>query len=245
LLPCLLAVEPRPEVDWPPRTAPAEDGEPRNLGNQTWHKRFNGKVTERAQELPELVVSDAAAWRNWLGANHSGSRGVWLVLSKKGTIMPTRLTYAQALEEALCHGWIDGQAQRGDDATFLQRFTPRRRRSAWSKRNTVIAERLVDEGRMHAAGIAEIERAKSDGRWQAAYPGAAQIEVPDDLASALKAEPAAKEMFAKLSAPNRYAVLYRIHEAKRPETRARRIERFVAMLARGETIYAQREKLSR
>src|SRR6266550_6061636 len=103
----------------------------------------------RSQELPELVVRDAAAWRKWLGSHHEKSRGVWLVVSKKGTTAPTRLTYAQALEEALSHGWIDGQAQQRDDATYCQRFTPRRRRSAWSKRNTVIAERLLDEGRMH------------------------------------------------------------------------------------------------
>jgi uncharacterized protein YdeI (YjbR/CyaY-like superfamily) len=201
-------------------------------------------VTKRAEELPELIVSDAAAWRKWLGRHHADSGGVWLVLAKKGTVTPTQLTYDQALEEALSHGWIDGQAQRRDDATYCQRFTPRRRRSAWSKRNTVIAERLVDEGRMHSAGLAEIERALSDGRWQAAYHGSASIEVPDDLTAALSAEPAAKAMFAILTAPNRYAVLYRIQEAKRPETRARRIERFVAMLARGETIYAQRKTLS-
>jgi uncharacterized protein YdeI (YjbR/CyaY-like superfamily) len=169
---------------------------------------------------------------------------VWLVLSKKGSVTPTRLTYAQALEEALSHGWIDGQAQPRDDATYRQRFTPRRKRSVWSKRNTLIAQRLIDEGRMHTAGMAEIERAKSDGRWQAAYQGSASIEVPDDLAAALDAEPAAKAMFAILSAPNRYAVLYRIQEAKRPETRARRIEHFVAMLRRGETVYPQRKTLS-
>jgi uncharacterized protein YdeI (YjbR/CyaY-like superfamily) len=201
-------------------------------------------VTRRAEDLQELIVSDAPAWREWLGKHHADSRGVWLVLAKKGTITPTQLTYDQALEEALSHGWIDGQAQRRDDETYSQRFTPRRRRSVWSKRNTVIAERLVEEGRMHTAGAAEIERAKSDGRWQAAYHGSASIEVPDDLVAALNAEPAAKAMFATLSAPNRYAVLYRIQEAKRSETRARRIERFVAMLARGETVYAQRQSLS-
>jgi uncharacterized protein YdeI (YjbR/CyaY-like superfamily) len=201
-------------------------------------------VTNRADELPELMVSDAQAWRRWLALNHTEPRGVRLVLSKKGTITPTRLTYDEALEEALSHGWIDGQGQRRDDTTYLVRFTPRRKRSAWSKRNTVIAERLMDEGRMHAAGIAEVERAKSDGRWQAAYLGSASIEVPDDLAAALDAEPAAKAMFAILSAPNRYAVLYRIHDAKRPETRVRRIEQFVALLARGETVYAQRQTRS-
>lgn len=195
--------------------------------------------------MPELVASDAGAWREWLAGPGAGSTGVWLILAKKGTITPTRLTYDEALEEALSHGWIDGQRQRRDDATYIQLFTPRRRRSAWSKRNTVIAERLVSEGRMRASGLAEIERAKSDGRWQAAYHGQATIEVPDDLVAALNAEPAAKAMFAILSAPNRYAVLYRIQDAKRPETRARRIEQFVAMLARGETIYAQRTILSR
>jgi uncharacterized protein YdeI (YjbR/CyaY-like superfamily) len=201
-------------------------------------------VTKQAEELPELIVGDASAWRNWLVTHHPESRGVRLVLSKKGAITPTRLTYAEAVEEALSHGWIDGQGQQRDDTTYLVRFTPRRRRSPWSKRNTVIAERLMDEGRMHPAGIAEIERAKSDGRWQAAYLGSAAIEVPDDLAAALDAEPAAKAMFAILSAPNRYAVLYRIHDAKRPETRVRRIEHFVAQLARGETVYAQRRTLS-
>jgi uncharacterized protein YdeI (YjbR/CyaY-like superfamily) len=195
-------------------------------------------------EQPELTVRDASAWRKWLGRHHAESDGVWLVLSKKGSVIPTRLTYAQALEEALSHGWIDGQAQPRDDATYRQRFTPRRKRSVWSNRNTLIAERLIDEGRMHTAGMAEIERAKSDGRWQAAYHGSASIEVPDDLAAALDAEPAAKAMFAVLSAPNRYAVLYRIQEAKRPETRARRIEHFVAMLRRGETVYPQRKTLS-
>jgi len=195
----------------------------------------------RSEELPELIVSDASAWRQWLGSHHAGSQGVRLVLSKRGTTTPTRLTYDQAVEEALSHGWIDGQGQGRDEATFRVRFTPRRRRSAWSKRNTVIAERLVEEGRMHPAGLAEIERAKSDGRWHAAYHGSATIEVPDDLAAALDAEPAAKAMFAGLSAANRYAVLYRIQEAKRPETRVRRIERFVAMLGRGETVHPQRQ----
>jgi len=213
---------------------------------KTAHSCDHGWVTgSQSEELPEMMFSDASAWREWLAKHHAKARGVWLVLSRKGTTTPTRLTYDEALEEALSHGWIDGLTQGRDDATYRMRFTPRRKRSAWSKRNTVIAERLMDEGRMHAAGIAEIERAKSDGRWQAAYHGSAAIEVPDDLAAALNAEPAAKAMFAILSAQNRYAVLYRIQAAKRPETRARRIERFVAMLARGETVYAQRKTLSR
>jgi uncharacterized protein YdeI (YjbR/CyaY-like superfamily) len=195
---------------------------------------------DRAAELPQLTVDDAAAWRAWLSRNHAHSPGVRLVLAKKGTATPTRLTYDEAVVEALSHGWIDGQGRRRDEATFLVRFTPRRRRSVWSKRNTEIAERLIVEGRMHAAGLAEVARARADGRWEAAYRGPATMEVPDDLAAALEAELAAKAMFAKLSAQNRYAVLYRIQGAKRPETRARRIANFVAMLARGQTIHPQR-----
>jgi uncharacterized protein YdeI (YjbR/CyaY-like superfamily) len=193
-----------------------------------------------AVELPELIVRDAAAWREWLANHHADPTGVWLVLAKKGTEKPTSLTYDQALEEALCHGWIDGQAGRRDEATYRQRFTPRRRRSAWSKRNTGIAERLYAEGRMHPAGQAEVERAKTDGRWNAAYAGQASIEVPPDLAEALAAEPKAQAMFEALNSQNRYAVLYRVSTAKRADTRARKIEQFVAMLARGETIYPQK-----
>ena len=192
-----------------------------------------------ADELPELIVSDAAAWRDWLGENHSDPAGVWLVLAKKGTEKPTSLTYDLALEEALCHGWIDGQARRRDEATYRQRFTPRRKRSAWSKRNTGIVERLRAEGRMHPAGHAEVERAKADGRWEAAYAGPATIEVPPDLTEALAAEPKAQAMFETLNSQNRYAILYRIATAKRADTRARRIGEFVAMLARGETVHPQ------
>jgi len=192
-----------------------------------------------ADELPELIVGDAVAWREWLGENHGDPAGVWLVLAKKGTEKPTSLTYDQALEEALCHGWIDGQTRRRDDATYRQRFTPRRKRSAWSRRNTGIAERLRAEGRMHPAGQAEVERAKADGRWEAAYAGPATMEVPPDLIEALAAEPKAQAMFETLNSQNRYAILYRIGTAKRADTRARRIREFVAMLARGETVYPQ------
>ncbi|SRR6266480_1868174 len=195
-----------------------------------------------AAELPELIVRDAAAWRVWLGEHHAEPGGVWLVLAKKGTEDPTSLTYDQALEEALCHGWIDGQVRRRDEATYRQRFTPRRRRSSWSKRNTGHAERLFVEGRMHPAGLAEVERAKADGRWDAAYAGPASIEVPLDLAEALAAEPKAQAMFESLDSRNRYAVLHRISSAKRADTRARRIEQFVTMLARGETVYPQKRR---
>jgi uncharacterized protein YdeI (YjbR/CyaY-like superfamily) len=195
-----------------------------------------------ADELPELIVRDAAAWRRWLAKHHADPAGVWLVLAKKGTEKPTSLSYDQALEEALCHGWIDGQAGRRDEATYRQRFTPRRRRSAWSKRNTGIAERLIAEDRMRPAGHAEVERAKADGRWEAAYAGPASMEVPADLAEVLATEPKAQAMFEGLNSQNRYAVLYRIASAKRPETRVRRIEQFVAMLARGETVHPQKPR---
>lgn len=186
--------------------------------------------------MPEetLALRDAAAWRAWLAEHHDDSAGVWLVTAKKGASGVGR---EEALEEALCHGWIDGQARSRDDASYLQRYTRRRPRSAWSQRNVKIVERLAAEGRMHPAGIAEVERAKADGRWDAAYAGSATIEVPADLADALRAEPDAQAMFDSLSRQNRYSVLYRIETAKRPETRRRRIEKYVAMLARGETIY--------
>ena len=185
------------------------------------------------------MVPDARAWREWLRRNHHDPAGVMLVLAKKGTTSSTSLTYDQALEEAICFGWIDGQIRRRDERTYFQRFTPRRARSRWSRRNTALAERLISEGRMQASGIAEVERAKADGRWEAAYAGPATARVPDDLAAALAAEPKAKTMFGRLTSQNRYAILHRIESVKRPETRARKIAEFVAMLARGETVHPQ------
>jgi uncharacterized protein YdeI (YjbR/CyaY-like superfamily) len=193
-----------------------------------------------AAEQPTLVVADAAAFRAWLQTNGATSDGVWLVLAKKGTTHPTSLTYAQALDEALCFGWIDGQKRTLDAHTFIERFTPRRRNSPWSKRNVGLVDRLVAEGRMTAAGLAEVERAKADGRWDAAYSGQASATVPDDLAAALAANPDAAAMFGRLNGTNRFAVLYRVETAKKADTRARRIEQLVAMLARGETIHPQR-----
>ena len=193
-----------------------------------------------AAELPELLVPDVAAWRAWLASNHATSAGAWLVLAKKNTTQPTNLSYEQALEEASCYGWIDGQVGRRDEATYRQRFTPRRPRSAWSANNVALAERLISQGRMRPAGLAAIERAKQDGRWETAYAGSATIDVPADLAEALAAGPgAAQQAFEGLSRQNRYAVIYRVTAPGRPETRACRIERFVSMLARGETIYPQ------
>jgi len=193
-----------------------------------------------AAELPLLTVPDADAWRRWLAENHHGADGVWLVIAKKGRTDPTSLTYDEALDEALCQGWIDGQVRGGDESSYRQRFTPRRPRSAWSQNNVARVERLIADGRVQPAGYAAIDRAIEDGRWESAYAGAATIVVPLDLVAALDAEPSARAMFDTLNSQNRYSVLYRIETARRPDTRARRIEQFVAMLARGETIYPQR-----
>jgi uncharacterized protein YdeI (YjbR/CyaY-like superfamily) len=189
---------------------------------------------------PELLVPDVEAWRTWLAANHAVSDGVRLVLAKKGATEPTRLVYDDALPEALCYGWIDGQLTRRDDVTYCVRFTPRRARSVWSKRNVEAAERLIAEGRMQPSGLAEVERARADGRWQRAYDGSASIDVPDDLREAVAAAPRAQATWDVLTRTNRYAVLYRVHQAKRPETRARRIREFVQMLERGETPHPQK-----
>jgi uncharacterized protein YdeI (YjbR/CyaY-like superfamily) len=194
-----------------------------------------------AGDLVELEMADAAAWRRWLEEHHGSSDGVWLTLAKKGPPGPTSLTYDQALDEALCFGWIDGQLAAGQGpTTFRRKFTPRTARSAWSKRNVAIAERLLAEDRMHPSGDAQVERAKADGRWDAAYAGQAASQVPLDLTAALAANPKAAAMFEQLSSQNRYAVLYRIQRVKRADTRKRRIEGFIDQLARGETIYPQR-----
>jgi uncharacterized protein YdeI (YjbR/CyaY-like superfamily) len=198
-----------------------------------------------AADPPQLIVRDAAAWRTWLAENVYEQAGVWLVLAKKGTMDPTSLSYAAALEEALCHGWIDGQARRRDEGTYVQRFTPRRRRSMWSQRNVGIVERLTAEGRMHPQGLSEVARAKADGRWEVAYAGPATAEIPADLTEALAARPEAQAMFENLTSQNRFAMLHRLGAAKRPETRARRIEQYVDMLARGETFYPQRKRSDR
>jgi uncharacterized protein YdeI (YjbR/CyaY-like superfamily) len=192
-----------------------------------------------ANVLEELLVGDGEEWRAWLERHHGESPGVWLVLAKKGTTDPTALTYDEALLEALCYGWIDGQVRRRDGESYFQRFTPRRRRSIWSSRNVALAEQLIAEGRMRPAGEAAVERARKDGSWEKAYAGPATIGVPDDLAAALAAQPEAAATFARLTSRNRYAILYRLGTAKRPETRLRRLEEYVAMLARGETIHPQ------
>jgi uncharacterized protein YdeI (YjbR/CyaY-like superfamily) len=193
-------------------------------------------------ETPELLVADAAAWHAWLEGNHETSPGARLVLAKKGATEPTRLTYDEALPEALSYGWIDGHLTRRDNLTYRVRFTPRRARSSWSQRNVETAERLIVEGRMQPAGLAEVRRAQADGRWARAYGGSASVEVPDDLRDALAASPQAQTMWDVLTRANRYAVLYRVHEAKHAETRARRITKYIEMLARGDTPHPQQRK---
>ncbi|GJF31661.1 hypothetical protein KNE206_43610 [Kitasatospora sp. NE20-6] len=190
-----------------------------------------------AQELDIIAFASAADFDAWLGGHHAASPGIWLKLRRK-TPGVVSLDYAQALDVALCHGWIDGQKARSEeDGWWLQRFTPRSARSRWSRINRDKALALIEQGRMRPAGLAEVERARADGRWEAAYDSARTAAVPDDLAAALQAEPAAAAAFATIDRQNRYAILYRVQEAKRPETRARRIATYVAMLAEGRTIH--------
>jgi uncharacterized protein YdeI (YjbR/CyaY-like superfamily) len=188
------------------------------------------------QDLPVVAFESQDAWEAWLAEQHATSPGVWLKLTKKGSGIPS-VTYPEAVEVALCFGWIDGQAKSLDDRYHLQRFTPRAARSKWSKINREKVQRLIDEGRMQPAGLREIERAKADGRWEAAYDAPSSATIPDDLQQALDENDAARAFFATLDSRNRYAVLYRIQDAKKPETRARRIAQFVAMLAEGKKIY--------
>lgn len=190
-------------------------------------------------DLAELLVPDAEAWRTWLDQHHADQPGVWLVLHKKGGRVTT-LTYAEALDEALCFGWIDGQIARRDDDSYRQRFTPRRPNSAWSARNVEHVARLTAEGRMRPAGIAAVEAAKANGRWQTAYAGQADMQVPPDLAEALAVHPAAAAAFDRLDAANRYAILYRLNAVKRPATRERKLAEYVDMLAGGESLHPRR-----
>jgi uncharacterized protein YdeI (YjbR/CyaY-like superfamily) len=187
-------------------------------------------------EPPLKEFRTRAAWEKWLERHHGDDAGVWMKFAKKGTGVTT-VTYAEALEVALCFGWIDAQAKGLDETYYLQRFTPRRKRSKWSKINRESATRLIESGTMRPPGLAEVERARADGRWDAAYDSAATAAVPADLERALARNKRARDFFATLSSANRYAILYRIQDAKRPETSTRRIEQLVEMLARGETFH--------
>lgn len=192
-----------------------------------------------APGLEELVVADAEALRAWLRNNHATSPGVWLALTRKGGTVTT-LTWQLAVDEALCVGWIDGQARKRDDQTSLIRLTPRGPRSSWSQRNVANVARLEQEGRMLPAGRAAVRAAQADGRWEVAYAPQSEADVPDDLAAAIAADPAAQAMFDVLSKANRFALIYRLGSVKRADTRARKIGEFVAMLARHETIHPQK-----
>jgi uncharacterized protein YdeI (YjbR/CyaY-like superfamily) len=180
--------------------------------------------------LPVMSFESAQDWEAWLSTHHADSAGVWLKIARKGARAQT-VCYADALDVAMCYGWIDGQKGGFDDDHWLQRFTPRGQRSRWSRVNTEKAAALIEAGRMKPAGLREVERAKADGRWEAAYEPQSKITVPGDLAQALASNDRARAFFATLDSANRYAILYRIADAKRPETRARRIASFVTMLS--------------
>lgn len=187
-------------------------------------------------EQPVMFFATQAEFCDWLEAEHATSDGIWTKFAKKASGI-TSLNYAEALDVALCFGWIDGQTKRLDETYYLQRWTPRRKRSPWSKRNVDKVAKLIEDGLMQPAGQAEIDRAKADGRWDRAYDGAKNATVPDDLQAALDANPKAAEFFATLTGSARYAILYRLQDAKKPETRQRRLEKFVGMLERGERLH--------
>lgn len=189
-----------------------------------------------ADELPILLFSDQAEMERWLKENGDLSEGIWLKIAKKSAREPS-VTYDEAVELGLCFGWIDSQVRRFDDQHYIQRFTPRRPRGRWSKINREKAEALIAAGKMRPAGLAEVEAAKADGRWEAAYEGQRTAKVPADLQRELDANPKAAEFFASLSSANRYAIIYRLEDAKKAETRERRLKKFLAMLERGEKIH--------
>jgi uncharacterized protein YdeI (YjbR/CyaY-like superfamily) len=189
-----------------------------------------------ADDLPVLLFASPGVLEAWLDDNHAESQGLWLKIAKKGSGVAS-VTYAEALELALCFGWIDSQKRGFDEKHFLQRFTPRRPRGKWSRINRAKAEALIAAGAMRPSGLAEVEAAKADGRWDAAYAGQRTAEVPADLQLELDGNEAAREFFASLDSANRYAILYRLEDAKKPETRERRLRKFVGMLERGEKIH--------
>lgn len=187
-------------------------------------------------ELPVHLFAGPGEMEEWLEESHDSSQGIWVKIAKKGATEPS-VTYDEAVELALCFGWIDSQVRRFDDQHYIQRFTPRRPRGRWSKINREKAEALIAAGKLRPAGLAEVEAAKADGRWEAAYEGQRTAKVPPDLKRELDASPAAREFFASLNSANRYAIIYRLDDAKKPETRERRLRKFIAMLERGEKIH--------
>jgi uncharacterized protein YdeI (YjbR/CyaY-like superfamily) len=213
-------------------------------------RRIGGNIEAIRQPMTDTKVlvkrrfATAAAWHNWLEKHHAGSRGLWLEFAKKENERPS-ITHAQALETSLCFGWIDGQTKSSADGWWCQRFTPRGPRSKWSQVNCAAVERLRAQGRLTAAGLEQMEAAKSDGRWSAAYAPQSTIIVPDDLKAALAASPIARNFFESLDSKNRYAILYRLHNAKKPETRERRLLKFVQMLKAGDTLHERPGKSAR
>ena len=189
-----------------------------------------------AAEQPVMFFATQQDFRDWLEAEHATSDGIWMKFAKKASGI-TSVNYDEALDVALCFGWIDGQTKRLDETYYLQRWTPRRKRSPWSRRNVDKVAALIEAGLMHPAGQAEIDRAKADGRWDRAYDGPKNATVPDDLQAALDENPKAAAFFATLTGSARYAILYRLQDAKKPETRRRRLEKFVGMLERGEKLH--------
>jgi uncharacterized protein YdeI (YjbR/CyaY-like superfamily) len=187
-------------------------------------------------DRPIVLFASENLWEEWLTENYATSQGVWLKIAKKGAEQST-VSYQEALDVALCFGWIDGQKNKFDDQYWLQKFTPRRPRSIWSKVNQEKVAALIEQGRMREAGMKEIDRAKADGRWDAAYAPQSRMEVPDDLQAELDNHPDAKAFFEQLNSANRYAILHRIVTAKKPETRQKRVEKFIAMLKAGEKLY--------
>ena len=186
--------------------------------------------------MEQLTFASKDDFEAWMDANHATADGVWIKVAKKGTGIPS-VHPPEALDVALCFGWIDGQRKSIDETHYLQKYTPRRERSKWSKINVEKVAALVESGAMRPAGVAEVERAKADGRWDAAYDSPSRIQVPPDLQAELDKRPDAAAFFATLNSTNRYAILYRLHDAKKPETRARRLAQFVELLERGETLH--------
>ncbi len=187
-------------------------------------------------DLPILLCESERAWEQWLEANHAASPGVWLKIAKKESGQAS-VSYQEALTVALCFGWIDGQKNKFDETHWLQKFTPRRKGSKWSQINRNKALELIDQGRMRAPGLSEIERAQADGRWDAAYEPQSRITIPDDFQALLDQNPAAKAFFEQLNRINRYAILYRIGSVKKAETRQKRMAEFIAMLNEGRKLY--------
>ena len=190
----------------------------------------------KAQNLAVMAFKDQQAFVDWLQVNHETSSGIWIQLAKKASPRPS-VSYVEAVDVALCYGWIDGQSKSCDETSWLQKFTPRRRRSIWAKTNREKVERLMSEGRMQPAGLAEVDRAKQDGRWEAAYDSPRLAAIPSDLQTALQSSPQAHAFFRTLNSQNRFAILFRIQTAKKPATRARRIEQFIRMLENHEKLY--------